>query len=133
MLGVTTDDRCSSMGRFLGELLEFSGLAPEIRGFTPEFHLQFPDFGTRLSECPLPFTGIAKRRFELRSELPSLLPKDPDFSGQLLASLLGHRGQLSIELASLCFAQQPERQFLDLLSELIEFPRDSTIRTSSPS
>ena len=29
----------------------------------------------------------------------------------------------SIELASLCFALQPERQFPDLLSELVEFPR----------
>jgi hypothetical protein len=133
MLGVTTDDRSGSMGRFPGELLEFSGLAPEVRGFTPESHLQFRDFGTRLLECLLPFTGIAKPRFELRSEVPSLLPKGLDFSGHLLATLLGHRGQPSIELASLCFALQPERQFLDLLSELIEFPRDSTTRTSSPS
>src|SRR6266849_444644 len=113
MLGVTTDDRSGSMGRFPGELLEFSGLAPEVRGFTPESHLQFRDFGPRLLAC--------------------LLPKGLDFSGHLLATLLGHRGQPRIELASLCFALQPERQFLDLLSELIEFPRDSTTRTSSPS
>jgi hypothetical protein len=82
MLGFTTDDRSGSMGRFLGELLEFDGLASEVRGFAPEFYLQFRDFGTRFLECPLPFTGIAKRRFELRSELPSLLPKGLDFSGQ---------------------------------------------------
>jgi len=86
----------------------------------------------RLLECLLPFTGIAKRRLELRCELSSLLPKGLDFSGQLLASLLSHRGQPSIELASLCFALQPERQFLDLLSELVEFSHDSTTRTSSP-
>ena len=104
MLSVTTDDRGGSMGRFLGELLEFSGLAPEVLGFAPEFHLQFPDFGARLLECLLPFTGIAKRRLELRCELSSLLLKGLDFSGQLLASLLSHRGQPSIELASLCFA-----------------------------
>jgi hypothetical protein len=52
LLGITMDNRGGSMGGFFGELLEFSGLAPQLRCFAPEFHFQCRQFTTRLfSAC----------------------------------------------------------------------------------
>ena len=62
MLCVTTDDRSGSMGRFLGELLEFSGLAPEVLGFAPEFKLLFPDFVARTLQFLLQLYGVDQPR-----------------------------------------------------------------------
>jgi len=130
--GVAADDRRRSMGRFLGELPELTGLAPKIRRFAPEFRSQLRDFGARIREQLFPFTGIAQRRFELRCQLPSMLAKGPDLFCQLLASLPGLRRQANIELACLGLTLEPERQLPDPLSELVQLSRDSFACSLSP-
>src|ERR1700737_770440 len=109
MLDVTIDDRNGSIGRFFGESLEFSGLAPEVLGVTPEFHLQFRDFNHELVAKAIQSPNIMIGLSDAGAHVDQLC--NAGMPSYLIQEWVTKRGLLTIEQAVRRLTSEPAAFF----------------------